>query len=205
MNQPYTYLIGWSAQQKYYYGVRYSLNCNPTDLWVKYFTSSPTVKAMRLIYGEPDVLQIRKIFFNKQSARLWETKVLRRMKVIRKEEFLNKNDAPAPPINNRIMLDLTKEKISASNKGKPKSEEHKKKIREARAKQVNTRKGQRHTEEAKRKIREARANQIISDETKQKMSTQQKLAGGYGPKKHTEETKQKIRNTLITRLKKENI
>ena len=204
MNQPYTYLIGWSVQQKYYYGVRYAVDCNPADLWVKYFTSSPTVKAMRLIYGEPDVRQIRKIFIDKQSARLWETKVLRRMKVIRREEFLNKNDAPAPPINNRIMLDSTKEKISLSNKGKPKSKEHKQKIKEARAKQVNTRKGQKHTESAKQKIKEARAKQITTDETKQKMSIQQKLAGGYGPKKHTEETKQKIRNTLMTKSKKDN-
>ena len=204
MTQPYTYLIGWSAQQKYYYGVRYSIDCTPADLWVKYFTSSPTVKAMRLIYGEPTVRQIRKIFIDKQSARLWETKVLRRMKVIRREEFLNKNDAPAPPINNRIMLDSTKEKISLSNRGKPKSEEHKQKIKEARAKQVNTRKGQKHTESAKQKIKEARAKQITTDETKQKMSTQQKLVGGYGPKKHTEETKQKIRNTLMTKSKKDN-
>jgi hypothetical protein len=105
MNQPYTYLIGWSTQQKYYYGVRYAIDCNPTDLWAKYFTSSPTVKAMRLIYGEPDVRQIRKIFTDKQAARLWETKVLRRMKVIRREEFLNNNDATAPPIKNRIMSD----------------------------------------------------------------------------------------------------
>ena len=181
MNQPYTYLIGWSTQQKYYYGVRYAIDCNPTDLWAKYFTSSPTVKAMRLIYGEPDVRQIRKIFTDKQAARLWETKVLRRMKVIRREEFLNKNDAPAPPINNRIMSDSTKEKISAANKSKPKSEEHKQKIREARAKQITT------------------------DETKQKMSMQRKLAGGYGPKKHTEETKQKIRNTLMEKFKKGSI
>ena len=203
MNKPYTYLIGWSAQQKYYYGVRYASDCNPSDLWVKYFTSSPAVKAMRLIYGEPDVRQVRKIFTDKQDARLWETKVLRRMKVIRRDEFLNKNDAPAPPINNRIMLESTKEKISASNKGKPKSEEHKQKIREARAKQVTTRKGQQQSEETKQKIREARAKQIISAETKQKMSTQQKLAGGYGPKKHTEETKQKIRNTLMEKFKKD--
>jgi hypothetical protein len=205
MNQPYTYLIGWSTQQKYYYGVRYANDCNPTDLWAKYFTSSPTVKAMRLIYGEPDVRQIRKIFTDKQAARLWETKVLRRMKVIRREEFLNKNDAPAPPINNRIMSDSTKEKISAANKSKPKSEEHKQKIREARAKQINTRKGQTQTEETKQKIREARAKQITTDETKQKMSMQRKLAGGYGPKKHTEETKQKIRNTLMEKFKKGSI
>jgi hypothetical protein len=36
----YTYLIGWSKLDKWYYGVRYASNCNPDELWVKYKTSS---------------------------------------------------------------------------------------------------------------------------------------------------------------------
>lgn len=30
-NQPYTYLIGWSKLNKWYYGVRYSKKCK----WIK--------------------------------------------------------------------------------------------------------------------------------------------------------------------------
>jgi hypothetical protein len=60
--QPYTYLIGWREQQKYYYGVRYAKNCSPEDFWTKYFTSSPAVLAMRLKHGDPDIIQIRKTF-----------------------------------------------------------------------------------------------------------------------------------------------
>jgi hypothetical protein len=186
MNQPYTYLIGWHSQQKYYYGVRYAKNCLPTDFWVKYFTSSPAVSAMRLIFGEPDIIEIRKIFPTKEQAINWETRVLKRMKVVIREDFLNKNDAPAPPINNRVMTTETKEKIGSSNRGKPKSESHKQKIREARAKQVITqetkekmsvaRKGKNHwsygksmSDETKQKLREANLGKVLSEETKQKM------------------------------------
>jgi hypothetical protein len=57
---PYTYVIGWSSLQKYYYGVRYAKNCNPLDLWVSYFTSSKRVAHYREKFGEPDIIQIRK-------------------------------------------------------------------------------------------------------------------------------------------------
>lgn len=86
---PYTYLIGWSAHNKWYYGVRYAKNCNPTDLWVKYFTSSKRVKELRTQYGEPDVIQIRKTFKDASSAKFWEDRVLRRMKVHINEHWIN--------------------------------------------------------------------------------------------------------------------
>ncbi len=201
--QPYTYLIGWTVQHKFYYGVRYAKNCSPKDLWSKYFTSSKEVAAMKTAHGDPDIIQIRKVFLTKEHARLWENKVLRRLKVVSREDFLNKSDAPAPPINNRVMSEITKTKIGTVHKGKPKSEEHKQKIREARAKQVNTRKGQRATEETKQKIREARAKQVITDETRSKMSASRKgeKHWTYG-KSRSEETKQKISNTLKNKLTK---
>lgn len=87
--QPYTYLIGWSKQNKWYYGVRYSKNCNPADLWVKYFTSSKKVKEFRKINGDPDVIQIRKTFVDSKAAKLWEDKVLRRMRVHIDTKFIN--------------------------------------------------------------------------------------------------------------------
>ena len=196
-HQPYTYLIGWSLQQKYYYGVRYANNCSPIDFWVKYFTSSPSVAAMRVLYGDPDIKQIRKIFSSREKARQWENRVLKRMKVVIREDFLNKNDSPAPPINNRVMTSDTKEKIGSSNRGKPKSEEHKQKIREARAKQVNTRKGIPVSEETKQKIREARAKQITTDETRKKMKLNH--VGMLG-KNHSDTTKQKIREANLGKV-----
>ena len=92
---PYTYLVGWSNLNKFYYGVRFAQNCNPSDFWVKYFTSSKVVREYRKQYGEPDVLQIRKIFDNKHSAILWEVKVLTRLHVLKSAKWLNLNIAGA--------------------------------------------------------------------------------------------------------------
>ena len=88
----YTYLIGWTQHQKWYYGVRYAKNSVPTDLWKSYFTSSKHVKAFRKEHGEPDVVEVRKIFQDCDLAREWESKVLRRIKAVSDERFLNQTD-----------------------------------------------------------------------------------------------------------------
>ena len=88
----YTYLIGWSKLNKYYYGSRFAKDSKPSDLWFTYFTSSNYVKAFRKEHGEPDIIQIRKTFKSADDTRLWEHKVLRRMKVVRSEKWLNKTD-----------------------------------------------------------------------------------------------------------------
>lgn len=87
---PYTYLIGWSAHNKWYYGVRYAKNCHPSDLWTKYFTSSKVIQDFRKLNGDPDVIQIRKIFLCKEDAAIWEHKVLRRLRVNLNDKWLNK-------------------------------------------------------------------------------------------------------------------
>jgi hypothetical protein len=91
-NHPYTYLIGWSVHNKYYYGVRFAKNCTPEELWTSYKTSSNHVKNFYLEHGEPDVIQVRKIFSNNEKARQHEHKVLKRMNVINDERFLNQTD-----------------------------------------------------------------------------------------------------------------
>lgn len=148
--QPYTYIIGWSNHSKWYYGVRYSEDCNPKDMWVTYFTSSKHVREFRKLYGNPDIIEVRKVFSTKAEALLWEEKVLRRMKVRSRDDFLNKTDSHAPPImrGNEHPLygightDETKRKMSLNsigkNKGVPKSEEHRRKISEARKKNWST-------------------------------------------------------------------
>jgi hypothetical protein len=89
---PFTYLIGWTKLDKWYYGVRYRKGCHPTDLWTKYFTSSTSVKIFRLEHGDPDIMQVRKTFNNQQSAYNWEIKVIRRMGAVRSEKWLNKQN-----------------------------------------------------------------------------------------------------------------
>lgn len=147
--QPYTYLIGWSNLNKYYYGVRYAKGCNPNDLWEKYFTSSRHVKEFRKKYGEPDIIQIRKTFSSAKLAISWEERVLTRMRVLERDDFLNKN------ISGAILLtEDMRRSISESNKGnkkwlgkrhteetkrkmrKPKTEKHKQSLKEAKQKDI---------------------------------------------------------------------
>ena len=91
---PYTYLIGWSKLDRWYYGVEYADRCktaNPNNLWTNYFTSSSVVAAMRIEHGEPDVIEVRKVFTSKEAAILWEEKVLQRMRVLYSDRWLNTN------------------------------------------------------------------------------------------------------------------
>jgi hypothetical protein len=93
---PFTYLIGWSKLNKFYYGVRYAQGCDPSDLWTSYFTSSGPVSRFRTEHGDPDVVQVRYTFNSTQAARDWELKVLKRMNVVLREDFLNQHDRPTP-------------------------------------------------------------------------------------------------------------
>lgn len=115
----YTYLIGWTHLQKFYYGVRFSDSAHVTDLWKVYFTSSKHVKRFRADNGEPDVIQIRRVFKTKQAAIDWESKVLRRLKVRENTRWLNIA---------AISAHWNRSVGSPSNKGKPMSAEQRQKI-----------------------------------------------------------------------------
>lgn len=89
---PYTYLIGWSKMNLWYYGAEYgeiTKIANPSNLWRDYYTSSSEVKLCREFLGEPDIIQIRKKFTSKKSCIEWEQKVLSKMKVKDSEKWLN--------------------------------------------------------------------------------------------------------------------
>lgn len=92
---PYTYLIGWSNHDKWYYGVRFAKNCHPNDLWKTYFTSSKYVKQFRIENGEPDIILIRNTFNDSNSARIWEHKVLKRIKAKESDRWINLSDGKA--------------------------------------------------------------------------------------------------------------
>ena len=92
MHQPFTYLIKHKLSGKVYYGVRYAKKCSPNDLWKTYFTSSDDIRMLIESDGK-DVFefQVRKIFTDAKKAIQWEKKVLRRMKVIKRDDFINRN------------------------------------------------------------------------------------------------------------------
>lgn len=166
---PYTYLIGWSAHNIWYYGVRYSNGCNPEDLWKTYFTSSKYVKEAREKYGEPDIIQIRKTFVSEYQARNWETKVLQKLKVTLREDFLNQTDniaisieaASVPkPGTSRAMIGNTN---ASGNKGKQQSKTH----IERRTKNL---KGRIYSQETIEKMRLAKLGKRQTPESNEKRS-----------------------------------
>jgi len=91
---PYTYLIGWSWLDIWYYGRRTRKGCHPDDLWVKYWTSSLEVERLRKLHGEPDIIIIKKTFGPDETklCAKWEHKVLRRLDAARHPKMLNKRN-----------------------------------------------------------------------------------------------------------------
>jgi len=90
---PYTYLIGWSKHNKFYYGRRTAKNCHPEEFWKRYFTSSDYVTGFRIQFGEPDIIQIRRTFPNNPDAcKLWECRVLERIDAQNNPSFLNERN-----------------------------------------------------------------------------------------------------------------
>ena len=122
----YTYLIGWTNLDLYYYGVRYAKGCDPSDLWTSYFTSSKKVKYIRNTHGEPNIIKIRRLFINRRKALIWEQKVLRRLDVLHNDRFLNAN------IGGTYLWNGVPKGTVPWNKGKSMSDEQKKLIGDTR-------------------------------------------------------------------------
>jgi len=144
---PFTYLVKHIPTNKYYYGVKFKKGCHPNDLWTKYFTSSKKVKGLIRKYGKKSFLfEIRKTFKTQKQAREWEHKVLRRLKVIYRNDFLNQSDSLH--IDPKI---ISKSKMGNKNPmyGKKMTEEHKKKIKNSLVKRYKKiehhTKGRKHT------------------------------------------------------------
>ena len=126
--KPYTYLIRHRPSGKVYYGYRSANRVDPVnDLWKHYFTSSLGVQKLIEETGADSFdTEIRRIFETKEQASNWETRVLHRCNVLHDDRWLNQNVAGyiVPTVESN-------KKISDFHKDKPKSKEHKQKMREA--------------------------------------------------------------------------
>lgn len=115
---PYTYLIGWTKLNRWYYGVEYANNAqrvaNPRNLFNTYFTSSKLVAKMIDKHGNPDVVSIRKTFVDSVKAREWEHRALRRLHVVHDDRWLNQTD------NKAISFTYTEEYLAKLRKPKSK-------------------------------------------------------------------------------------
>ena len=169
---PYTYLIGWSKHDLWYYGVQYNKRAHPKNLWTTYFTSSKLVAKAILDYGEPDIVEVRKTFRDKDNARLWEHKVLQRIGARKSDRWLNQTDnlhhysrSPKSPWNKGKTLSTEqKQKIRNSLKGRTLSDEHRKKMSDAHRARDKT-----VSEETREKMSAAKTGKNVSSETKEKM------------------------------------
>jgi hypothetical protein len=140
MRNCFTYRIGWSQLNEFYYGVRYARGCHPSDLWVSYFTSSRHVEACRKLHGEPDIIQVRREFGdNPDKAVKWELKVLRRMNIGTNPRYLNRTRRNAFGGRSEVwnigrtklnchITKVTSQKISKSRKGQKSSERTKERL-----------------------------------------------------------------------------
>jgi rubrerythrin len=163
---PYTYLIGWSKLNKWYYGVRfakkskclYETGCHPDDLWKTYYTSSDSVASFIEKNGEPDVVSVRRKFETADEARHWEMRVLLKLDVKNKDMWLNSR--PYTPYN---MGGWKWSEDSKNRIRKPKSKEHAKNISRGR-------KGIIFTDSHIENIRKATTGIEQSEETKKRRS-----------------------------------
>jgi hypothetical protein len=176
---PFTYLVKHIPTNRYYYGVKFKKGCHPNDLWTKYFTSSKKVKSLIRKYGKKSFLfEVRKTFKTQKQARKWEHKVLRRMKVIYRDDFLNLSDSLH--IDPKI---ISKSKMGNKNHmyGKKMTKKHKLKIKNTLIKRYKKiehhTKGRKHTPAFLRflsKINKGKNNKMygvkMSKESRKKMS-----------------------------------
>jgi hypothetical protein len=196
--KPYTYLIKHRPTGKVYYGFRSANKVDPQeDLWKQYFTSSPNVQKLIEETGKDSFdVEVRKVFETKEQAVAWETKVLRRCKVLHDKRWINQNVA-----GYIIPTEESNKKISDYHKGKPKSESQKEKIRKS---NIGKNKGRIQSDEHRRKNSDTHKGQnnprfgaIVSEETRRKISEAKKgkqVAHNKG-KPMSEEQKAKIRAT----------
>lgn len=140
---PFTYFLGWSHLNTYYYGVRYAKGCHPSNLWTTYFTSSEHVSKFREIHGEPNIIEVRKVFTAVKAALIWEHHVLKRMKVNTDNRFLN--------------ISLGFGNCFSDHTGKKQSPEHIEK-------RANARRGSKHPESAKKIISDKAKNRVIVED-----------------------------------------
>lgn len=181
---PYTYLIGWSTLDCWYYGSRSANKVPPADdLMVKYKTSSRVVKEFIKIHGMPDIVKVRKTFESKEQAESYEGRVLTKIGARDSDRWLNQSNNSFPHVSYQ-WTDEHRAKISAARKGRKHSEETRAKMSAAKRKMyLDGAPG-------------ANKGRILSDEWKE--NVRQSRLGKPSPTKgmklrpRSEETKQKI-------------
>lgn len=147
MTTPFLYLIGWTALDRWYVGIKYAKGCKPSDLWTRYWTSSKYVTAFRYLHGEPDFIKVIFTGTREQVAAM-ESHLLVKQKLYESHKWINQGHVDHKFHRNYKTgwkhPDSTKCKIAAYKRtpeqhdrmvksitGRTLSEEHKRKLSEA--------------------------------------------------------------------------
>jgi hypothetical protein len=199
--KPYTYLIKHRPSGKVYYGFRAANKVEPAqDLWQHYFTSSPKVQQLIEETGRDSFdIEIRRVFETKEKAVAWETRVLRRCKVLYDDRWINQNVA-----GYIVPTEESRKKISDYHKDKPKSEEHRKNLSESQKgkPKVNSKNKTSEYRSLMSKLKSGEGNgrygKEVSEETRRRISLAKKgkqVAHNKGVPM-SEEQKQKLREVM---------
>ena len=200
---PYTYLVKFKPTGKVYYGSRCQnatkFNRTPADdFWHRYTTSSENINALIKEHGkEAFDYEIRRTFDTVEEMAEWETRVLTRCRVLERQDiWMNGNVA-----GKKILTEAGAKVISATHKDKPKSDNHRKKIKLS---NIGKNKGKIPTEEHRRKNSEAHKgekNAMYGPCSKERAANisaakkAQKLTAHNKNIPITEEQRQKIKDT----------
>ena len=131
--KPYTYLVKFKLTGKVYYGSRCQnytkFNRTPAeDFWNHYTTSSENINNLIEEHGKDAFeYEIRRTFNSIEDMANWETRVLTRSRVLKRQDlWMNGNVA-----GKKILTEAGARVISATHKDKPKTEDHKKNLSES--------------------------------------------------------------------------
>lgn len=97
----YTYLVKFKPTGQFYYGSRCAKGCHPDEFWITYFTSSKIVHELIDQHGKESFeFEIRAVFSDcPKDAQDWERKVLKKMNVCGRQDFLNKHNGCVPVLS----------------------------------------------------------------------------------------------------------
>jgi len=128
----YTYHLYHTPTQTHYYGARYRKGCNPSELWVDYFSSSPVVHKLIDEYGADSfVATVRQTFDTREQAILWEAKFLSRVGAQHSDKWLNRHNGADGFLGPHVCSDNAKDRIRSKITGIRRSEETKRKLSES--------------------------------------------------------------------------
>ena len=192
--KPFAYLITSLTDGKRYYGIRFSKDADPNQLWTTYFTSSKEVRAKVKKHG-PEIFkaEVRKVFETAEQAINWESKLLTRINAAARDDWINRSNGylcmgsinkgrkkTEQHLENWKMVrkghtvsEETKKKIGDANRGRKQTEEANEKRRIAST-------GYQHEDEAKQRIREAATGRRHSPETIAKIKAARQLQTEQG-------------------------